>query len=149
MTIKDRFLAKVTVTPTCWIWHGCISRRSGYGRFSLNGKVVNAHRASWFIFKSELSALFVCHSCDNRKCVNPDHLWLGNNQDNMTDMVNKGRQNKPRGSANGKSLLTEEDILNIRQDYITIKSTRKLAKKYNTTRSNIQFIIHRVSWRHV
>jgi hypothetical protein len=93
--------------------------------------------------------LFVCHKCDNRKCVRPDHLFLGTNQDNMTDMVKKGRSKKNGGVKNGRSKLTEIQVEQIKKEYPIIKSTRKLAKKYGVSRSNIQFIIHGKHWIHV
>jgi hypothetical protein len=75
----------------CWLWQGSISL-SGYGRFYFRQKAHLAHRASYLLFKGEIpSGLDVCHKCDIRNCVNPEHLFLGTRSDNMRDCVNKKR----------------------------------------------------------
>lgn len=91
-----RFEAKYIPEPNsgCWLWLGPvkIGRRQGYGQFTLEGKTVGAHRAAWRLFRGTIpDGLFVCHKCDVRTCVNPDHLFLGTHVDNMVDMESKGR----------------------------------------------------------
>ncbi len=89
--IKLRFLTKVKKSPQCWIWVGGKSL-NGYGKFFLNGKLTEAHRASYAIFRGVIPPnMCVCHTCDNPCCVNPKHLWLGTRSDNMQDMLAKGR----------------------------------------------------------
>lgn len=101
---KDRFVSKAVVQnpndfDSCWIWVGTSINRQNYGRINIefnNNRVpLMVHRFSYMIYNGEIpKGLFVCHNCpdgDNPACVNPNHLWLGNHQDNMDDMSNKGR----------------------------------------------------------
>lgn len=84
-------------TP-CWEWMGT-KNPNGYGRFSSRYFSTQAHRASWEIFVGPIpDGLFICHKCDNKSCVNPEHLFLGTQHDNMQDMAQKGRSTKGRSS---------------------------------------------------
>ena len=92
---KEVFLSKIEKTPTCWLWNGGVNKRHGYGYFKLKRTSIGAHRISYSIFKGDIpDGLHVLHTCDNKKCVNPDHLFLGNAQDNMTDKTLKGRASR-------------------------------------------------------
>jgi hypothetical protein len=87
----ERFWNKVIKQENgCWEWQAAL--REGYGAFKLNGKVIGAHVYSYSLTHGEITrGLVICHSCDNRKCVNPEHLWLGTYSDNMQDASVKGR----------------------------------------------------------
>lgn len=90
--LERRFDEKVKFgkSDECWEWLGW--RLDGYGRMRWRGRVQGAHRVSWFLMYGEIpDGMLVLHHCDNRGCVNPDHLFLGTNQDNIDDRERKGR----------------------------------------------------------
>lgn len=82
---------KISAKSDCWEWTGTFSG-TGYGKIMLNGVLYSSHRLSYSLFFGEIkNGLYICHSCDNRKCVNPAHLWAGTQSDNLWDMSAKGR----------------------------------------------------------
>ena len=89
--VMKRFFDKINKTNTCWNWTA--SLRNGYGVISVNGKNISAHRISWELHNNRdiPEGMVICHTCDNRKCVNPNHLFLGTQSDNMKDCSAKGR----------------------------------------------------------
>jgi hypothetical protein len=151
----DRFWAKVAQKgeAECWEWTGC-NINGGYGRFGVAGAMQLAHRVSWFIahgpipYSEGYHGTCVLHRCDNTSCVNPDHLFLGTNQDNVDDMVAKGRDNKAKGSAHGVAVLTEEDVRRIRKIGRAV-TQQVLADQFGVDRSHIGKILRRKSWRHL
>jgi len=148
LDLNKRFWAKVQKTDTCWLWTGFLDR---YGYFPHQGKRYGAHRFSWELFFGKIpSGLFVLHKCDNPACVNPDHLFLGTQKENMEDMVNKGRSGKkPKyGKNNHMSVLNEVAVREIRSLDGTF-SRRELSEKYGVTRQAIGEVIRRVTWAQV
>ena len=94
-----RFWKKVRKTDCCWIWTGAVSS-NGYGHIGIDGKMILAHRASYALKNGEIKkGLQVNHHCDNKLCVNPEHLYAGTQKQNIADCISRGRFNKPKGSA--------------------------------------------------
>lgn len=86
------FFNKVIKSSSCWNWVGALRGKTGYGCLKVDGKVIDSHRASWMLHNGKIpDGLWVLHKCDNRRCVNPEHLFLGDRSANMKDCANKGR----------------------------------------------------------
>jgi hypothetical protein len=146
-----RFWQCVQKTDTCWLWTAAHTD-AGYGRVSVHGYAMTAHRFSYILhFGAIPDGLFVCHHCDVRACCNPDHLFLGTQADNLADMRRKGRQGDTRrpGVLNGRALLTEEQVTEIRHRRAAGESYYRLSRDYGVGDSTIEAITKRVNWRHV
>lgn len=134
-TLIDKFWSKVDKSSECWIWIAGKGRR-GTGKFMSGlraGYTSIASRFSYILHYGEISEeLMVCHKCDNPACVNPQHLFLGTHQDNMDDMVKKGRspRNKPTLGKTLKSKLSESQVRSIRSDGRKLKD---IAKEYGVS----------------
>lgn len=140
--IQQRFFAKVQKTATCWLWTACSDRR-GYGSFSIACRTVRAHRASYLIHYGQIpNKMFVCHTCDTPKCVNPSHLFLGLHQDNMDDMVRKGRSPKTRlyGNRNAKVKLSADDVQTIRKMAANGTPQKVIAAHYKISQPHVSDI---------
>jgi len=137
----------------CWEWKASFFRGNGYGLFWYNGKKISAHRFSYFIHNGEIpNGLYVCHHCDNHKCVNPKHLFLGTALDNERDKMSKSRQasGKKNGQAGTKAWsnkLSEKDIIDIRNIYASKQMSQKdLSIKYGVANGTISRIVNKVRW---
>ena len=151
VAIEERWRAKYTVVESgCWEWTSSIDSR-GYGMIKhKNGKQIKAHRFSWMLHRGEIpKGIFVLHKCDNRKCVNPDHLFLGTHQDNMDDMVIKHRSATNKGKANGAAKLTEADIIGIRNALGNYLTQSYIGKVYGVSQTQISHINLRKQWGHI
>lgn len=171
--VVKRFWTKVNKSDGCWEWTAATWGK-GYGALGIDKHSYSAHRISYQMARGPIpDGLWVLHTCDNPKCVRPDHLWLGTNQDNMTDCLRKGRttRGKPRGhnpriagdehwsrkhperiprGENRNTTLIAEDVRTIRARYEGGGVyMRELAMEYGITLSSVSSIIRRVTWGHV
>lgn len=171
--LPNRFLKKINFGDNCWLWTAT-KNKDGYGKYKVNGKMVYAHRFSYFLFNGVLPRdLLVCHKCDTPACVNPDHLFIGTRKDNSEDMVAKDRQSRAtrigpssenhfykrhpelvlRGEQSSRSKLTQFQVDEIRRTYKrgapgvpSEFSFRGLASKYGVSARQICSIVHELSW---
>lgn len=149
LSVETLFHRKYTkVSSGCWEWSARISP-FGYGQFSTSdGDSWQAHRFSYTLHKGKIpKGLCVCHTCDNRKCVNPTHLWVGTRNDNIQDMHRKGRARKATSEKNDGAKISWQEVREIRKLYPLMKSHRKLAVKFNISRRQISRITRNLSWK--
>lgn len=146
-SILDQFNARWTPEPFsgCHLWIGS-GTYHGYGL--LLGK--RAHRLSWELFRGPIpDGLLVCHKCDTRPCVNPEHLFLGTSKDNAHDKMRKGRWrrgDRPQGESSAQAKLKEIDALFI---LTSSESSRDLATRFQVCKETINNIKGRRTWRHL
>jgi hypothetical protein len=147
--IDDKFFEdRSVVDPVteCVEWTRRVSV-NGYGTLKYKQKQYMAHRFMWeFKFGPIPDGKIICHKCDNRKCINPDHLFIGTTQDNVDDKMAKGRFVPCPGERSGTSKLTEAQIVAIRAD---TRPQYVIAKEYGVCRSNISVIKRGSSWGHI
>ena len=131
----------------CWEYTKSLDK-DGYGRFFWKQKYLPAHRAAWlFTFGVIPDGIEVCHSCDNPKCCNPNHLWLGTTADNQKDCTRKGRGRI--GTRNGRAVVNNEDVLKIRELLDSGVGGSEIARKFGVSPTLISRINLRRSWNHI
>lgn len=136
----------------CWLWTGCvISPAKPYGRIKWNGKRQRlATHVSWELATgSPPSSPCVLHKCDNPRCVNPRHLFEGDNDDNVADRVAKGRTVSPRGTRSAHAKLTDEQVLEIRVRCASGEKLQSVADSFGVSEAAISHIRRRRSWTHL
>lgn len=143
MTKRIMARVKVNEQTDCWEWQGYKCKK-GYGRITISsGKYVLVHRYMYEHCVGKIpDGLFVCHSCDNPKCCNPEHLWVGTDSDNQQDSIEKGRKNAPCGEKHWKSKITNKERKLIVKEYtLGNVGTRALAKKLGISRGMVMTAI--------
>lgn len=155
-TPQERFWKKVNKTSSCWLWMGKRTPK-GYGDFAVRvaNKILDfrAHRYAWEMIKGSIPKdKLVCHKCDNPPCVNPDHLYLGTQSENIKESVGKGRHSTchQRGENNPSAIITGKIVEEIRKSYVPRKVTQRfLAEKFNLTQSYVSEILLKKVWSHI
>lgn len=167
-----RLLSRIKIENGCWIYTGPTNWH-GYGKTTFKGKTERVHRISYLIFKGPLKkGKIVCHSCDNKLCINPEHLWLGTYKENMQDALKKGRMKKPflgkkhtqetltlmqknrrkpdkRGEKHHRNKLKNEDVFEIRKMLQDGFTQSEIADKYKVDSSTISNIKSGKRWSHI
>jgi HNH endonuclease len=157
-TVEQRFWEKVDKRGPivkhvknlgrCWFWNA--SKTDGYGAMGIGRRVVRSSRISWEIHIGKIpDGIFVLHKCDNRACVNPDHLFLGTAADNMHDRKAKNRYKSQVGSLNTNSVLSEADIVEIFRLKKSGMKQSEIAFKFGMCKQSISRILLRELWSHV
>ena len=148
-SVEGRFWSRVAKSDGCWEWTAG-RFDTGYGAFCSARKTLYAHRVSWQLTNGKIpDGLFVCHRCDNRGCVRPDHLFLGTNRDNQIDAREKGRLRPPRGESHGAAKLTAAAVelaRFMRRDGLKQKEVASILGVSRQTISNIE---RGIVWRAV
>lgn len=133
----QRFWSHVTRTELCWLWTS-----QGRAYFSVGNRSYTASAISFMIHTGRFPEQFLCHTCDDPRCINPDHLFEGSPQDNSQDMLRKGRH--------GNQKLTPLDVVEIRRRFDSGGSDiGVLSREYNVSIFAIKQIVHRKSWRNI
>lgn len=143
MTLAERFWRKVEkrTAGECWNWTAAVAS-NGYGMLTVRtGKQETSHRLAWKFRNGEVpQGAYICHSCDNRLCCNPAHLFAGTPSDNAMDMAKKGRH--------GRTKLSPDRVLAIRAAW-PIKTAAQLGRDFGVTKQTITQVVTRTTWRHV
>ena len=147
-TAEQRFWEKVGKKreDDCWLWLGA-RHHTGYNQFDVGGKKVAAHRYSWILsFGNIPNDINVLHSCDRPSCVNPKHLFLGTQQDNVQDCKQKGRLNRAHGEKHGRAKLTDTIVLDIKLKLEKGWLQKDVAKLYHVSQAHISRIALDKGW---
>lgn len=166
----QRFWSKVDKSggdDACWLWTGC-RRNQRYGHCRWGGKMRSSHRIAWEITNGVIpDGLCVCHHCDNPPCVNPKHLFLGTQLDNVRDYIAKGLDIKtrargdrhgrrvhpetcPRGESSGKARLTNAKVLEMRRRFANEGVTKtQLSRELGVALSTVHDVITGRTWSHL
>jgi len=141
MSIDKRINNKTVKTQTCWLWTGA-QRGNGYGAIKIAGKTKSVHRVVYEIAYKQIipQGLMICHTCDVRNCIKPEHLFCGTHSDNMADCLKKGRRKVP----NGKKFLAGELHINHKLTNLDVKNIKLLREE----KKSLRFIAERYKIDH-
>lgn len=164
---RGRFAGDYMPEPTtgCWLWTAGL-QKYGYGGFSMRARTYPAHRISWLMHRGAIGDKFVLHKCDTPACVNPEHLFLGTQADNIRDMDRKGRGRRlgvagarngarlyperlSRGEKRYNAVLTDALVREIRLAADAGEGPASIGRRLHLDRNHVSHVIKRRSWRHV
>lgn len=134
----------------CWLWLGKKNYK-GYGYFCMGtSKSVASHRVAYELYVGKIpKGLLVCHSCDNRECINPRHLWIGTAKENNKDRDKKGRFVALKGEKNGMTKITEKTAREIKMRIMTGEPMSKISRELNITYSIVNNIKAGLTWKYI
>lgn len=153
-SLAERFWPKVEIghEGQCWEWRASLDTH-GYGNFGIRQAdgtylMQRAHRVAWFLHHGEWlqSKQFLCHSCDNPRCVNPAHLSVGDAKTNMRDASLRQRFPDRKGASNNRAVLDDLDVLFIRGSDMT---PAQVASQFNLSKSTAHAVVKGATWRHL
>lgn len=162
--VISRFWSKVDRQSGDGCWNWLIGRfPNGYGMFSVKPKTLYAHRIAWVLTFGEIpEGMYVCHTCDNKRCCNPAHFFLGTAADNNRDCQEKGRVSsgekhaatvspirRARGERNGFSKLSDSDVVDIRELLKQGLSQQSVGNKFGVSQRTVSLISRGQAWSHV
>ena len=147
---EEIFWSLVNKTDNCWEFIGQINK--GYGKFYVPyiEKYIGAHRYSWEINSGKIpEGLLVCHKCNNKKCVRPDHLYVGSDKSNAEDVIKSNGKKDAKGSKNPAAKLTEEIVLECKKRVANGETYTNLAKEFGVNGVSISNAVRGISWKHL
>ena len=154
-TIQERFWKYTEVpieTDACWLWTGTRDRY-GYGRIHIaGGRNFGAHRVAYGLLVGPIPAgMCVCHRCDNPGCVNPRHLFVASQEDNMRDMIRKGRTALcgVRGVDHWRAKFSPEEINELRRLVASGMSQAEAGRLFHMSHTNVSNVVHRRTWKNL
>jgi len=148
-SFEERFWEKVDRgdDDECWIWTGATG--AGYGHTTIDGEKIGAHRASLKLDGRDPGDKLALHTCDNKLCVNPEHLYIGDYEDNMEDAIERGQYEPWEGESHPNSKLTEDDVRKIRERRSNGDTLKEIADDYPVSVSAINLIDKGENWSDV
>jgi hypothetical protein len=145
----ERFWSKVAITANpnkCWEWQAALFEK-GYGQIRVNQRMLRANRVAWYLTHGLFSDQYILHSCDNKKCVNPNHLHEGSNQDNAREASERGLLSM--GERHHKAKLTSKQVLHIRKLATSGLSDTAISKVFGVSLNSVYLIKTRRTWKHI
>jgi len=154
LSLHERLTEKTEVDAEteCWNWIGCLTE-SGYGQIHCLGKTHRAHRVSYMVHLGPIpEGAVILHSCDNRRCINPDHLTAGTQSDNMRDALKKGRLKVPparKGQEHPNSFVTDRDVVRLRKEYQKGRKLSSIHKEVGLALSTVKRMLWGRTYSHL